>query len=78
MSQIQMYVHCGRCLDGLRPGERYRPSIEVGFTDLDEIQVWCKRHDMEIGTFPLDPEFVKPHVCAECEAADRKAEGESN
>jgi hypothetical protein len=39
---IQMYMHCGQCLE-----ESKKPNVECGWTKWG-FQVWCKNHDFNI------------------------------
>lgn len=43
---IELYLHCGLCMEELPDGESPRSysSIELGWTK-QGLQVWCKRHD---------------------------------
>jgi len=46
---IQMYMHCGVCLQELPKGQSPQSfaQIECGWTPLG-FQVWCKRHQANI------------------------------
>lgn len=48
-NQITSFFHCRRCLqerpDGTSP--RDFSSLEVGWTEKG-LQIWCKRHDMNV------------------------------
>jgi hypothetical protein len=48
--QITSFVHCGKCLDSLPDGVSPREwaQHEVGFTGDGRLQVWCKRHDVNV------------------------------
>ncbi len=41
-NMIHSYLHCARCVQ-----ERRHNDVEVGVTPVG-IQVWCKRHDMNV------------------------------
>jgi len=59
-NQIKGYMHCAECMKELRRGDgipdgitaQEYQSIEVGLTDIG-VQVWCKRHDMEVAHIPM-------------------------
>ena len=46
---IEMFFHCGRCLEGVPRGVSPREwaQLEVGWTK-EGIQVWCKRHELNV------------------------------
>ena len=46
---IQLYMHCGRCIDERPAGQSARDwaQLEVGWTRLG-LQVWCKRHEINV------------------------------
>jgi len=46
-NQIQLYVHCGLCLAGLRTGQKYSQKLAVGWT-AKGLQVWCDIHDVNV------------------------------
>lgn len=49
-NQITSFMHCAKCVDE-KPNDlspRSFASIEVGITDKGFIQVWCKRHELNI------------------------------
>lgn len=63
---IDMYWHCAKCLaerpPHLSPQEWAR--TQAGFTP-DGLQVWCVRHDLNIGHVKLD--LDRGHrCCADC------------
>ena len=51
-SEIILHFHCRQCLEerpkGVTPKEWQ--SVEVGYTKDKHIQVWCRRHDINIVT----------------------------
>lgn len=66
-NQIAMYIHCAQCLEE-RPGD-LSPSefsaLEVGLTDKHEVQIWCKRHDINV-LIATPQELVEiPLVCGD-------------
>lgn len=52
-NQIQMYCHCGKCVEEWRAGKAAGESpatyarLEVGWTPYG-LQVWCNRHDCNV------------------------------
>ena len=56
--QISSYIHCDECLEAIPDG--YSPKdwqdVEVGFTESGAIQVWCKRHNMNVTLIELNEE----------------------
>ena len=59
-NEIVLYAHCTNC-EMERP-TNVSPSdwvmLEVGLTrDQEHLQVWCKRHDMNIKVFHLAEKF---------------------
>ena len=49
-NEIEIFFHCGKCLDE-KPDDlspREFGSIEVGITKDGDIQVWCKRHEVNV------------------------------
>jgi hypothetical protein len=64
--QIVRFLHCGKCLEELRPGmsPKRRQRLEVGLTS-QGIQVWCARHDVEI-VHIVDVGHVPIAECACC------------
>jgi len=46
--EIQLYIHCRRCLTDRPPGVTGREweQLEVGWTDYG-LQVWCARHERD-------------------------------
>jgi hypothetical protein len=53
-NQILSYFHCSKCIAELPNGTSPRDwaQLEVGMTPLG-IQVWCKRHDLNVYHFDL-------------------------
>ena len=39
--EIEMFFHCANCLGKVPENEKYRPYLEVGWTEKG-LQVWCK------------------------------------
>lgn len=60
-NQITTYLHCGTCL---RDGQS--PQLEVGITNNNEIQVWCKRHQLNVALFTSLTDL--PHGCDACQS----------
>jgi hypothetical protein len=60
-SKIAFYLHCRQCMDekpsGVSPQDF--AQIEAGLIDREHVQIWCKRHDVEIVTFKLAPGAVQ-------------------
>jgi hypothetical protein len=54
-SKIAFYMHCRQCL--LEKPSNISPQdfaqIEAGLIDREHIQIWCKRHDVEVATLKL-------------------------
>jgi hypothetical protein len=50
--EIKAYLHCAQCLREKPPGVSPQEwsSNEVGWT-ISGIQIWCKRHDRNVGNF---------------------------
>jgi len=48
--KIVTYLHCGQCLAELPEGKSPQEwaSNETGITSDGGIQIWCKRHDMNV------------------------------
>lgn len=77
MKQIKFYFHCRKCLEELPVG--WSPQeyalIEIGITETG-IQVWCRRHDIEI-THLESKEVAEKFVicrCAACKKLNRGGE----
>jgi hypothetical protein len=51
-SEIKLHFHCRKCIEEMPKGTKPKDwqSVEVGLTDEGFIQVWCRRHDMNIVT----------------------------
>jgi hypothetical protein len=69
-SSIVAFCHCTRCVrelpDGQSPSSYAR--IEVGLTADKKLQLWCRRHQMEIGTFEVKlDERITSAACALCD-----------
>lgn len=47
MKQIERFIWCRTCM--LIPG-RVTPVLEIGITKTG-LQIWCKRHDVEVAHF---------------------------
>lgn len=49
-NQIVGYAHCEECLNALPDNFSPRQwlDVEVGFTADGALQIWCKRHDMNV------------------------------
>ena len=59
---IEMFFHCSKCMKELPEGmspSMYQ-SLSVGFTANYDIQVWCNRHNAEVGTFVAE-DTAKKH-----------------
>lgn len=67
-SGITMYFHCRECVenlpDGISPMD-YQ-SLEVGTNDDGFLVVWCKRHDILVGSFKPERD-VRNISCLKCE-----------
>jgi hypothetical protein len=55
--KIIQYFHCGKCLDELREDDfpmapQEYSQLSVGATE-EGIQIWCDRHDCEVGHIRL-------------------------
>jgi len=52
--EIVMYFHCGKCLKEKPPDKSPQEwgMNEVGATEKG-LQVWCRRHDCNVGLFEL-------------------------
>lgn len=52
---IQQFIHCTQCIkdkpEGVSPAEWAR--YEVGVTEEGHLQVWCPRHEVNIGIFEV-------------------------
>ena len=48
-NQIEMYLHCGKCLDELPSNITPRDwsMVQVGWTK-QGIQIWCNRHNCNV------------------------------
>lgn len=63
--QIRLFIHCYRCHK-----EKREPKVEVGITPIG-LQVWCVRHQMEVGHYT--PEFLEEHLHnSTCECCNKK------
>lgn len=64
MSNIERFLHCKKCWQE-RPGDiamKDYARLAVGLTPDNTIQVWCERHNEQVG-----PEFnIVPDPCAAC------------
>lgn len=53
---IEMYLHCARCLRelpaGVSPMEYAR--TQTGFTKDGALQVWCNRHNVNVGLITVE------------------------
>jgi len=58
-NEIQMFFHCGECLEEVPPGmspQEYG-SLEIGWTTAG-IQVWCKRHNVNVVHFDFEGQKI--------------------
>jgi hypothetical protein len=62
---ITTYFHCGKCLeelpDGVSPKEYAR--TQVGLTDDGQIQIWCNRHNCNVGVLDHIPTELAGQCC---------------
>ena len=59
--QIVSFFHCAQCLDERPEGQSPRDwtRLEFGLTADRRLQVWCLRHEREVGTFLLAPQRIR-------------------
>lgn len=69
---ITAYMHCGKCIDelprGVSPSEYQR--LEIGLTDIG-LQVWCKRHNLNVAHIDFDGAKVRINTSIDPEAKDK-------
>jgi hypothetical protein len=60
-SNIVTFLHCAQCGDERPDGQSPREwaRLEFGLTADRRLQVWCIRHDREVGTFRLAPQSIR-------------------
>jgi hypothetical protein len=58
--QIVSFFHCVQCLDERPDGQSPRDWtwLEFGLTADRRLQVWCIRHEREVGTFLVAPQHI--------------------
>ena len=75
-NQINMYMHCPRCLDELPPDitpARWA-QLNVGVTD-EGLQVWCVRHDINVMALDFHAQRVSFKFEAESDSTVVTAQG---
>lgn len=73
-NEITTFFHCRKCLEELqasaaqvwsafevRPSPREYAQLEVGYTEVG-VQVWCKRHEINVVNLDFDGQKVKKKV----------------
>jgi hypothetical protein len=61
---IELYLHCGKCLEQ----EAHPQQLEVGWTRLG-LQVWCKRHQLNVIHIDFDDQKMRANQTADMGAA---------
>ncbi len=69
-NMLVSYLHCAKCLAEKPKNQSPREwaSLEVGMTAEGAIQVWCKRHELNVVVLTV-PDMSAPPVCSECAEA---------
>ena len=60
-NQIETFMHCHKCMEELPQDKSPREYalLEVGWTERG-LQVWCKRHECNVGLFDTWKTHVSP------------------
>lgn len=70
MKKIEKFLHCKKCWENKPPHLSMRDyaRLSVGMTQEGTLQVWCERHDMEVGNIAVVPDPRLSCDCHECGA----------